>query len=39
MNQMVRIEGDFEKGIADGAKESLNVILRVAEEWHVRRRR
>ena len=32
-NQMGRIEGDFEKGIADGAKESLDVILRVAEKW------
>jgi uridine phosphorylase len=32
-NQMGRIEGDFEKGVADGAKESLEVILRVAAEW------
>ena len=35
-NQMVRIEVDFEKGIADGAKESLNVILRVARRWRDR---
>jgi hypothetical protein len=24
------IEGDFEKGIADGAQESLDVLLRIA---------
>lgn len=38
-NQMGRIEGDFEKGIADGAGESLDVILRVAEQWRVSGRR
>jgi uridine phosphorylase len=32
-NQMGRIEGDFEKGAADGAEESLNVILTVARRW------
>ena len=32
-NQMGRIEGDFEKGIADGAQESLNVISQVARRW------
>lgn len=32
-NQMGRIEGDFEKGFADGAEESLNVILTVAHRW------
>jgi purine-nucleoside phosphorylase len=32
-NQMGRIEGDFEKGIADGAQESLNVVSRVACRW------
>ena len=32
-NQMGRIEGDFEKGIADGAQESLNVISCVARRW------
>jgi hypothetical protein len=29
-NQMGVIEGDFEKGIADGAQESLDVLLRIA---------
>lgn len=29
-NQMAVIEGDFEKGIADGAQESLDVLLRIA---------
>ncbi len=32
-NQMGVIEGDFEKGIADGAQESLDVLLRVARRW------
>ncbi|MDI9847074.1 nucleoside phosphorylase [Rhodoblastus sp. 17X3] len=32
-NQMGRIEGDFEKGALDGAEESLNVILTVAQRW------
>ncbi len=32
-NQMGRVEGDFEKGIADGAEESLKVISLVAERW------
>ena len=32
-NQMGRIEGDFEKGVADGAQESLNVISQVARRW------
>lgn len=35
-NQMGRVEGDFEKGIADGAEESLNVILKVASRWRDR---
>jgi purine-nucleoside phosphorylase len=35
-NQMGRIEGDFEKGIADGAEESLNVISQVARRWRDR---
>jgi uridine phosphorylase len=35
-NQMGRIEGDFEKGIADGAQESLNVISCVARRWRDR---
>jgi uridine phosphorylase len=32
-NQMGRVEGDFEKGVADGAQESLKVIPRVARRW------
>ncbi|MGO9006572.1 MAG: nucleoside phosphorylase [Beijerinckiaceae bacterium] len=32
-NQMGRIEGDFEKGIADGAEESLRVTSLVAARW------
>ncbi|MBI1778354.1 MAG: nucleoside phosphorylase [Proteobacteria bacterium] len=32
-NQMARIEGDFEKGAADGAEASLKVISLVARRW------
>ena len=32
-NQMARIEGDFEKGEADGSVESLRLIGRVARRW------
>jgi purine-nucleoside phosphorylase len=32
-NQIGRIEGDFEKGAADGAQESLKVISQVARRW------
>ena len=32
-NQMGRIEGDFEKGGADGAQESLRVISLIAARW------
>jgi uridine phosphorylase len=35
-NQMGRIEGDFEKGIADGAEESLKVIALAAESWRAK---
>lgn len=38
-NQMGRIEGDFEKGVADGAEESLKVIVLVGESWRAKRRR
>jgi uridine phosphorylase len=38
-NQMGRIEGDFEKGAADGAEDSLNVILQVAWGWQEARAR
>jgi hypothetical protein len=30
---MGRIEGDFEKGVADGAEESLKVIALVVANW------
>lgn len=32
-NQMAQIEGDFEKGAADGAEASLQVIVAVASGW------
>ena len=32
-NQMGRIEGDFEKGVADGAEEALKVISLVVRRW------
>ncbi len=32
-NQMGRIEGDFEKGLADGAEESLRMIMLIARRW------
>jgi uridine phosphorylase len=32
-NQMGRIEGDFEKGAAEGANESLQVIYLIARRW------
>jgi len=32
-NQMGRIEGDFEKGAADGAQESLRVISLAVSRW------
>jgi uridine phosphorylase len=38
-NQMGRIEGDFEKGVADGAEESLRVIALTATSWRARRER
>jgi uridine phosphorylase len=37
-NQMGRIEGDFEKGLADGAEESLKIISLVAERWRQQNR-
>jgi uridine phosphorylase len=36
-NQMGRIEGDFEKGAADGAEESLKVISLAAGPWRAGR--
>ncbi len=36
-NQMGRIEGDFEKGLADGAEESLRVIALAAATWRAKR--
>ena len=32
-NQMGRIEGDFEKGAADGAEDSLRLFSKVAHHW------
>lgn len=32
-NQMSRVEGDFEKGVADGAEESIQVIALTANRW------
>ena len=32
-NQMGRVEGDFEKGAADGAHASLEVVSRIARRW------
>jgi uridine phosphorylase len=32
-NQMGRVEGDFEKGVADGAQDSLRAIELVARRW------
>ena len=34
-NQMGRIEGDFEKGVADGAEESLRTSSLAAGRWRV----
>ncbi len=36
-NQMGRVDGDFEKGIADGAEESLRVIALAAASWRAGR--
>jgi uridine phosphorylase len=36
-NQMGRIEGDFEKGVAEGAEESLRVISLAAGRWRAQR--
>ena len=38
-NQMARIEGDFEKGEADGSVEALAVICAAAEAWQQRAER
>ena len=32
-NQMGQIEGDFEKGVGDGAGASLTVIAKIAHAW------
>lgn len=34
-NQMARIEGDFEKGEADGANDALAVVVATARAWRV----
>jgi uridine phosphorylase len=36
-NQMGRIEGDFEKGVADGAEESLRAVSLAAGRWRAER--
>lgn len=36
-NQMGRIQGDFEKGVADGAKESVRVISLAASRWRAKK--
>ncbi len=36
-NQMGQIEGDFEKGVADGAEESLKVIALIGASWRAKR--
>src|SRR5262249_39698247 len=36
-NQMGRVDGDFEKGAADGAEESLTVISLVGRAWNGQR--
>ena len=38
-NQMGQVEGDFEKGLADGAEESLRLISRVVRRWHGQKQR
>lgn len=38
-NQMGRIEGDFEKGATDGAKESLQVASLAASRWRAGKHR
>jgi uridine phosphorylase len=35
-NQMGRIDGDFEKGAADGAEQSLAIIAQTARAWRLR---
>lgn len=37
-NQMGRIEGDFEKGVADGSQDSLQIIVTTARQWLSKRR-
>jgi uridine phosphorylase len=36
-NQMGRNEGDFEKGVADGAEQSLKVLALAAASWRAKR--
>ncbi len=36
-NQLGRVEGDFEKGVADGAEESLRLIATIARAYERRR--
>lgn len=32
-NQMAQVEGDFEKGVANGSRDALNVVARIARTW------
>jgi hypothetical protein len=38
-NQMGRIEGDFEKGVADGAEQSLRILALTARAWRANKNR
>jgi len=33
-NQMASIEGDFEKGIANGSQDALQLLAAIANIWH-----
>ena len=35
-NQMARDEGDFEKGLADGAEDAIERVSAIAKEWLLR---
>jgi len=38
-NQMATVEGDFEKGLAQGSHDALDVNAATAKRWLQRRRR
>jgi purine-nucleoside phosphorylase len=35
-NQMASVDGDFEKGVADGAHDALRVVAAIARSWKER---